>query len=101
MHKTEELLKENTIKRPTTKIYPELARKLRNTGEEEDKSNNIEYQIFEGESEEQKRRQEKLISKKATKSSKIMENRRKWCWGKCGPKMKQSSKVGAGDTSNS
>ena len=57
MNKTEELLKENTIIRPTTKIYPELAKKLRSTGgEEEDKSNNIEYQIFEGESEEQKRR---------------------------------------------
>ena len=44
MNKTEELLKENTIIRPTTKIYPELAKKLRSTGgEEEDKSNNIEY----------------------------------------------------------
>ena len=70
-------------------MYPELARKIHDQGqgEEEERSTNMEYQIFDGESQEQKRRQEKANRKKVSKSKKIMEKRRKWCWGRCGPRV--------------
>jgi hypothetical protein len=39
-------------------MYPELARNIRDQGlgDDEERSTNIEYQIFDGESQEQKRR---------------------------------------------
>ncbi len=56
--KTEQLLLDLNIKRPTGRMFPEIAKKLReqDLGNEEDQSGNIENQIFEGESEEQRKR---------------------------------------------
>lgn len=89
LQKTEQILTDLNIKRPTARMYPELARKIHDQGqgEEEERSTNMEYQIFDGESQEQKRRQEKANRKKVSKSKKIMEKRRKWCWGRCGPRV--------------
>ena len=89
LQKTEQILTDFNIKRPTARMYPELARKIHDQGqgEEEERSTNMEYQIFDGESQEQKRRQEKANRKKVSKSKKIMEKRRKWCWGRCGPRV--------------
>jgi hypothetical protein len=71
--KTEQLLQEINIKRPTAKVYPELAKKLReqNDDDEDEESKNIENNVFEGEREEQRRRQQRLLMKKAAKSVKI------------------------------
>ena len=56
--KTEQILVDFNIKRPTARMYPELARKIHDQGQgdEEERSTNVEYQIFDGESKEQKRR---------------------------------------------
>jgi hypothetical protein len=58
LKKTEQILIDFNIKRPTAKMYPELARNIRDQGlgDDEERSTNIEYQIFDGESQEQKRR---------------------------------------------
>jgi hypothetical protein len=42
-------------------------------GDEDERSTNIEYQIFDGESEEQKKRQEKQNRKKVTAAKRLME----------------------------
>ena len=57
--KTEQILIDFNIKRLTAKMYPELARNIRDQGllgDDEERSTNIEYQIFDGESQEQKTR---------------------------------------------
>ena len=57
--KTEQILTDFNIKRLTAKMYPELARNIRDQGllgDDEERSTNIEYQIFDGESQEQKTR---------------------------------------------
>jgi hypothetical protein len=58
LKKTEQILIDLNIKRPTAKMYPELAKNIRDQGlgDDEERSTNIEYQIFDGESQEQKRR---------------------------------------------
>ena len=59
LKKTEQILIDFNIKRPTARMYPELARNIRDQGllgDDEERSTNIEYQIFDGESQEQKRR---------------------------------------------
>ena len=58
LKKTEQILMDFNIKRPTARMYPELARNIRDhgLGDDEERSTNIEYQIFDGESQEQKRR---------------------------------------------
>jgi hypothetical protein len=58
LKKTEQILIDFNIKRPTAKMYPELAKNIRDQGlgDDEERSTNIEYQIFDGESQEQKRR---------------------------------------------
>ena len=56
--KTDQLLLDFNIKRPTGRMYPEIAKKIREQGlgDEDERSTNIEYQIFDGESIEQKKR---------------------------------------------
>jgi hypothetical protein len=70
-------------------MYPEIAKKIREQGlgDEDERSTNIEYQIFDGESIEQRKRQEKINRKKQSASKRLMEQRKKWCWGRCGPKV--------------
>jgi hypothetical protein len=54
LKKTDQLLVDFNIKRPTARMYPEIAKKIREQGmgNEEELSTNIEHKIFDGESEE-------------------------------------------------
>lgn len=66
--KTEQFLQEINIKKPATKIYPELAKIQQEENDDEDKAHELEQKVFEGKSADDKKKKKNALKLKKKKT---------------------------------